>query len=87
MIEQRVARRVLVQVQTLHVGVWLLAAQVAHGRSDDEASGVADGDPARLGSGFGGSRGLGGRAEQRTGAWQENLTGLGEAAALRGAVK
>ena len=42
---------------------------------------------ARLGGRPGGGRGLGGRAEQRLRAGQEDLAGLGEPGALRGAVE
>jgi probable F420-dependent oxidoreductase len=50
-----------------HVGIRVPAAQLAHGRSDDEAGGVADGDAAGVGGGSGEGGGLGGGAQQRRG--------------------
>jgi hypothetical protein len=62
-------------------------AQFAHRRGDDEAHGVADGDPGRLGGGPGEGHGLGGGAQQCPGAGQEGLAGLGEPGAPRGPVE
>jgi len=59
-LEEGRAGLVPAQVQGLHVGVRVPAPQLAHGRGDDEAGRVADGDPAGLGGGPGGGRGLGG---------------------------
>jgi hypothetical protein len=86
-IQQGFARLIPLQVQGLHVGVWMLVAQVTHGRGDDKARRVADGDPAGLGGGPGRGRGLGGRAQQRPGAGQEDLARLGEPGTLRGPVE
>ena len=71
----------------MYLGVGVLVPQLAQGRGDDQARGVADGDPAGLGGGPGRGRGLGGRAQQRPGAGQEHLARLGEPGALRGAVE
>jgi hypothetical protein len=65
----------------------MLVPQLAHGRGDDEADRVADGDPAGLGGRPGARGGLGGCPQQRLGLRQEDLAGLGEPAALRGAVQ
>ena len=59
-IEQRLAGLVPVQVQGLHVRVRVFAPELAHGRGDDEADRVADGDPAGLGGRPGARGGLGG---------------------------
>ena len=86
-IEQGGAGLVPGQVQGVDVGVRVMAPQVEHGRRDDDVGGVPDGDPAGLRGGTGISRGLGGRAQQRFSAGQEDVPGLGEAGALRGAIQ
>jgi hypothetical protein len=58
--EQGLARLVPGQVQGVYLGVGVLTPQLAQGRGEDQARGVADGDPAWLGGGPGGGRGLGG---------------------------
>src|SRR5450755_900279 len=65
----------------------VLVAQLAHGQGDDDVGGVADGDPAGLGGGASGGHGLGGGSKQGLGQRQEDLSGLGELGALRGAVQ
>ncbi len=86
-IEQRRTRLVPGQVQGLDVGVGMLAAQVAHGRGDDEVGSEPDGDQARPGGRAGSGRSLGGRSQQSLSARQKDLPGLGEPCALRGAVE
>ena len=86
-IEQGLARLVPAQVHGPHVGVRVPVAQFPHGGGDDQARGVADGDPAGLRGGAGARRGLGCRAQQRPGEREKHLPGLGQPAALRGAVE
>jgi hypothetical protein len=59
-IEQGLAWFIPAQVQGVHVGVGVPAAQVQYRRGDDEVGRVADGDPAGLGGGPGARGGLGG---------------------------
>jgi hypothetical protein len=67
-----------------HIGVRIAVAQFANRRGDDETGGVPDGDPAGFGGCPGLGRGIGGGAQQRLGAGQEEFTGVGELAAPRG---
>ena len=71
----------------MHIGVGVLAAQLAHRRGDDQARRVADRDAARLGGGPGLRGGSGGRAQQGLGPRQEDLAGFGEPRALRRAIQ
>ena len=87
MVEQRSACLVPIQVRDLHIGVGMLAAQLANRRGDDQARCIADRDAARLGGGLGLRRGLSGRAQQRFGSRQEHFAGLCEPGALRGAIQ
>ena len=85
--EQRLARFATPgQMQGAHIGVRIAVAQFANRGGDDETGGVPDGDPAGLGGFPGLGRGIGGGAQQRLGAGQEECPGIGELAALRGAV-
>ena len=86
-VEQRLARHVPVQVHGAYVGVRLLSPHFAHRRRDDEPGRIADGDPAGLGCGPSLRGGPCRSAQQRFCRRQEDLAGLGESGALRGAIQ
>lgn len=86
-VQQRRARLVPGHVLGTHVGVRMPLAQLPHRGGDDEARVVTHGDPAGAGGGAGLGRRGRRRAQQRPGPGQEDLPGLGEHGAPRGAVQ